>query len=156
MIEGFYPSAKENEDEAMIAWSWLTVPAQDQDTLLALSLLDAILMETDASLLKLPLLQSGLCATADAFLDPEMSEVPYLLICKGCNPNRADKLEDLLFKTLRDIGEKGIPPHMIEASLHQLELARTEIGGDHGPFGLSLFMRAGLTQQHGGRPEKAL
>ncbi len=155
-IEGFYPSANEEDSQAMIAWSWLTVPAQEQDTVLALSLLDAILMETDASLLKLPLLQSGLCATADAFLDPEMSEVPYLLICKGCNPEQADELEDLLFKTLREIAEKGIPPHMIEASLHQLELARTEIGSDHGPFGLSLFMRAGLTQQHGGRPENAL
>lgn len=153
-VEGFYPTA--SEKESMMAWSWLTVPANDQETLLALSLLDAILMETDASLLKLPLLQSGLCMTADAFLDPEMSEVPYLILCKGCKPENVDALEDLLLTTLREIAEKGIPPHMIEASLHQLELARTEIGSDHGPFGLSLFMRAALTLQHGGHPEKAL
>ncbi|MBP7073997.1 MAG: insulinase family protein [Rhabdochlamydiaceae bacterium] len=155
-VEGFYPVASKEESQAMIAWSWLTVSAQEQDTLLALSLLDAILMETDGSLLKLPLLQSGLCSTADAFLDPEMSEVPYLIICKGCDPNQVNALEDLLLKSLREIADKGIPPHMIEASLHQLELSRTEIGSDHGPFGLSLFMRAALTLQHGGRPEKAL
>ncbi|MGH2637691.1 MAG: insulinase family protein, partial [Rhabdochlamydiaceae bacterium] len=155
-VEGFYPMTNEKESQVMIAWSWLTVSAQEQDTLLALSLLDAILMETDASLLKLPLLQSGLCTTADAFLDPEMSEAPYLLVCKGCNLKQADALEEILLKTLHEIAEKGIPPHMIEASLHQLELSRTEIGSDHGPFGLSLFMRAALIQQHGGRPEKAL
>lgn len=155
-VEGVYPLTTEEESQAMIAWSWLTVSAQEQDTLLALALLDAILMETDGSLLKLPLLQSGLCATADAFLDPEMSEVPYLIMCKGCNPEQADALEELLLNTLRKIADEGIPTHMVEASLHQLELSRTEIGGDQGPFGLSLFMRAGLIAQHGGKPEKAL
>jgi presequence protease len=155
-VEGVYPLSNKEESQAMIAWSWLTVSAQSQDTLLAMALLDAILMETDASLLKLPLLQSGLCATADAFLDPEMSEVPYVLICKGCSPEQAGVLEDLLLKTLREIAEKGIPPHMIEASLHQLELSRTEIGSDSGPFGLSLFLRAVLSVQHGCKPEKAL
>lgn len=155
-VEGVYPLTNTEESQTMIAWSWLTVSAQSQDTLLAIALLDAILMETDASLLKLPLLQSGLCATADAFLDPEMSEVPYLIICKGCKEEHAEALEDLILKTLSEIADKGIPPHMIEASLHQLELARTEIGSDNGPFGLSLFLRAVLTMQHGGKPEKAL
>jgi Zn-dependent M16 (insulinase) family peptidase len=155
-VEGVYPMANEEESQTMIAWGWLTVPAEEQDTLLALSLLDAVLMETDASLLKLPLLQSGLCSTADAFLDPDMSEVPYLILCKGCKPEQADELENLILSTLREIAKKGIPAHMVEAALHQLELSRTEIGSDHGPFGLSLFMRAGLIMQHGGKPEKAL
>ncbi len=155
-VEGVYPFASQDESQAMIAWSWLTAEASEQDTLLALELLDAILMETDASLLKLPLLQSGLCATADAFLDPELSEVPYLLVCKGCNSAHAEALEALIFKTLREIAQKGIPSYLIEASLHQLELSRTEIGNEQGPFGLSLFLRAGLVQQQGGKPEKAL
>lgn len=155
-VEALYPMENTEEPQAMIAWSWLTVAAEDQDTILALSLLDAILMETDASLLKLPLLQSGLCATADAFLDPEMSEVPYLIICKGCKADQAEALEKLLLKTLKEIAEKGIPEHMVDAALHQLELSRTEIGNGHGPFGLSLFMRAALILQHGGKPEKAL
>ncbi len=155
-IESSYPSSSETEEEAIIAWSWLTTSANDQDTVLALTLLDAILMETDASILKLPLLQSGLCSTADAFLDPEMSEIPYVIVCKGCNPEKSDALEDLLLTTLRHIVQNGIPSHLIEAALHQLELSRLEIGGGHTPFGLTLFLRAALTQQHGGHPEKAL
>ena len=47
----------------MVAWGWLTVPIQDQETVLALTLLDAVLMETDASPLKLALLQSDLCTS---------------------------------------------------------------------------------------------
>ncbi len=155
-VEGYYPLAQAEESQAMVAWGWLTVAASDQETLLALSLLDAILMETDASILKLPLLQSGLCVSADAFMDSEMAEVPYVILCKGCKEDQAEALEDLLLKTLREIAKNGIPSHLVESALHQLELSRTEIGGDHGPFGLSLFMRGALTMQHGGTPEKAL
>lgn len=154
--EEFYPSIDAEEAKTIVSWGWLTVPIQDQETLLALTLLDAILMETDASLLKLPLLQSGLCTSADAYLDVDMSEVPYLIVCKGCKPEHTDALDTLLLQSLQNIHDQGIPPHLIEAALHQLEFARTEIVGDHSPFGLTLFMRSALAKQHGCPPENAL
>ncbi len=140
----------------MLTWGWLTVPMQDQETLLALTLLDAVLMETDASLVKLPLLQSGLCTSADAYLDTDMSEMPYMIVCKGCSPENIQALDDLLLRSLQEVCDKGIPGHMIDAALHQLEFARTEITGDHAPFGLTLFMRSALAKQHGCPPENAL
>ena len=156
--EAFYPTTTETDmdDKTMVAWGWLTVPMQDQETLLALTLLDAVLMETDASLLKLPLLQSGLCTSADAYLDTDMSEMPYLIVCKGCSPENIQALDDLLLRSLQEVFDQGIPSHMIEAALHQLEFARTEIVGDHSPFGLTLFMRSALAKQHGCPPENAL
>ncbi len=156
--EAFYPTTNtgDADDKTMVAWGWLTVPVTDQESLLALTLLDAVLMETDASLLKLPLLQSGLCASADAFLDTDMSEMPYLIVCKGCSPESVQALDDLLLRSLQDVLDKGIPPHVIEAALHQLEFVRTEITGDHSPFGLTLFMRSALAKQHGCPPENAL
>jgi len=153
-----YP-ALEVEDLERKTWVgcvWLTVAMADQETLLALTVLDAVLMETDASPLKLPLLQSGLCITADAYLDTEMSEVPYVIIFKGCNHKDADKLERLVKKTLEKIALEGIPFHLIEAAIHQLEFSRTEITGDHSPYGLTLFMRSALAKQHGCPPENGL
>jgi len=154
--EEFYPATTDEEDKTIVSWGWLTVPMQDQETLLALILLDAVLMETDASLLKLPLLQSGLCTSADAYLDTDMSEMPYLIVCKGCNPENIQALDDLLLRSLQEVVDKGIPKEMIEAALHQLEFARTEIVGDHAPFGLTLFMRSALAKQHNCPPENAL
>ncbi|MFS8563471.1 MAG: insulinase family protein [Rhabdochlamydiaceae bacterium] len=156
--EAFYP-VSETEDlnrKEMVVFGWLTVPIHEQEAMLALNVIDAILMETDASLLRLPLLQSGLCVSADAYIDTEMSEIPYVLICKGCRKEDASQLEELLRKTLKDIIETGIPSKLIESAIHQLEFARTEITGDHAPFGLTLFMRAALGQQHGCAPENAL
>lgn len=144
------------KEKSIIAFGWLTLPLKDQETLLALSLLDSIIMDTDASLLKLPLLKSKLCIQVGAFMDTEMSEVPYLIICKGCDPDQADLLQKTLFLTLEEIALNGIPHYLIEAAIHQLEFSRTEIAGNHAPFGLTLFLRSGLAKQHQCPPENAL
>lgn len=149
----------ESEDlgtKAIIAFGWLTAPIVDQEEVLALSLLDSILMDTDASLLRLRLLESELCVQADGVIDTEVSEVPYSIICKGCRKEDADKLEKTLMTALQKIVETGIPFPLIESALHQLEFSRTEIAGDQSPFGLTLFMRAGLPRQHGCAAENAL
>ncbi|MBI2743634.1 MAG: insulinase family protein [Chlamydiales bacterium] len=144
------------ENKTIIAFGWLTLPLLEQDDVLALCVLDSILMDTDASLLKLPLLKSGLCVHADAHIDVDMSEVPYLIVCKGGEKKNADELEKLLLSSLEKIAEDGIPPHLIDTAIHQLEFARTEISGDSSPFGLTLFMRSALAKQHGCPPENAL
>lgn len=138
------------------AFGWLTTFLLEQEELLALTVLDSILMDTDASPLKKVLLKSGLCLHADSLLEGEMTECPYVFLFKGCKREDADALEKLLFDTFRKIAKKGITYDLVEASLHQLELERTEIGGDHSPFGLTLFMRAALNKQHGCAPEHAL
>lgn len=152
---GLYPTTETDEldKKCYVALAWLTVPILDQETALALTLIDAILMETDASPLKYALLQSELCVTADAFMDTEMSELPYVLICRGCKEADATALEELVLKTLREV---EFDAELIEAALHQLEFSRTEIVGDHAPFGLTLFFRSALAKQHNCLPENAL
>ncbi|MGE5195997.1 MAG: insulinase family protein, partial [Anaerolineae bacterium] len=156
--ETVYPTSEASDlsKKTMLAFGWLTMAVDDQEKVLALSLIDSILMNTDASLLKRPLLQSGLCMQVESYFDAEMSEVPYLIVFKGCEKNHSEKIQKLLFDTLKKIVEETIPLHLIETAIHQTEIARTEIVGDHAPFGLTLFMRSALAKQHGCSPENAL
>ncbi|MBS0655575.1 MAG: insulinase family protein, partial [Verrucomicrobia bacterium] len=153
-----YPFSKEGstEDKSLIAFAWLTCPILDQITLLALSVIDIVLMETDASLLKIELLRSGLCRQAQSMLESEVSEIPYAIIINGCKGSDAVAIETIIFDTLKRLSKEGIPLHLIETALHQLELAKSEITGDSAPFGLSLFSRAALICQHGGNAEDGL
>lgn len=144
------------EKKTQIAFSWLTLPLVHQGELLALSLLDSILTDTDASPLKLALLKSELCTQVESMMDLEMSEVPWTLVCKGCEEKDIDALKTVLFETLEKAASKPFPPEEVEASLHQLEFQRMEIGGEGIPFGLTLFMRAALIKQHGSEPENGL
>lgn len=158
IIEDFYPIAENesSENKSMIAFGYLTCSIKNQIDLFALSLLDIILMGTDASYLKLALMQSDLCKQADSFLETEMSEAAYLIICKGCSSQNKEALLKVIKNTLLKIIEQKIPKKIIEAALHQLEFSRTEISHDIGPYGLVLFFRSALNKQHGIEPENAL
>ena len=144
------------EEKAIYCLGWLTAPLLEQEEVLALTILDSVLMDTDASLLKKALLDSGFCVTADSYMDSEMSELPYLLLCKGCRKEKMAELEKCIYDTLKSICEKKIPFRLIESALHQIEFSRTEITCDQSPFGLTLFMRAALAKQNGCSPEDAL
>ncbi len=153
-----YPIAIDEEivDKDLMAFGWLTCQILEQEDVLALSILEIILMDTDASPLKMALLKSGWCKQASSFIDVELNEIPWGIILKGVNPHKTDALEHLLFETLRTVVKDGIPIQAIENAIHQLEFYRSEITGDQAPFGLSLFMRSGLMMQHGADPEQGL
>lgn len=156
--EEIYPVAP-NEDlskKTIVALGFLTAPISRQTDLLALSLLDSLLTDTDVSVLTLALLQSKLCTSVESHFDTEMSEAPWLLICKGCDENSAEKIVQITRSTLEKLALSGFDLAAIEASLHQLEFERTEIGADNAPFGLTLFFRAILAKQHGAAPEQSL
>ncbi len=153
---GYPISEQDLNKKTWIAFGFLTSALVNVQEILALSLLDTILMDTDASLLKLPLLQSKLCIQANGYLDSDMSEVPYAIILRGCDRENFEKLKTLLFDTLSKITTKGIEQTLIDAAIHQLEFSRTEMTGDHFPFGLTLFLRSALPIQHGSSPEDAL
>lgn len=156
MQEHFPIDGEKIEGKGMLAFSWLTTEIGNQEHLLALQILDSILMETDASPLRRALLESRLCTQADGLLDTEMSEIPYLIVCKGTDAKNTEQIRSLLMSNLAEIAKTGIPPEMIEAAIHQLEFQRSEITGDYGPFGLTLFFRSALAKQHGASPEDSL
>jgi Zn-dependent M16 (insulinase) family peptidase len=145
--------AESLKGKTQVVFAWLTTRIADQGEILALSLLESILTDTDASPLTMAFLKSGICTQVDSSLDTEMSEIPWIVVCKGCEEKDADKLQKLLFKTLENF---KVTKDQIEASLHQLEFQRTEIGAEGMPFGLSLFFRSGLIKQHGCEAENGL
>lgn len=153
-----YPISAEEDaaDLAHIAFAWLTCHILKQQEVIALNVLELILMDTDASPLKLAFLRSGLCKQASITTDDDISEIPVVITLRGCNAEHADQLEEILNTTLQEVLKHGIPTVAIENAIHQLEFARSEIVGNHSPFGLSLFMRSALLKQHGGNPEDGL
>lgn len=158
VVKAFYPIGAEEDltEKTIHTFGWLTCPIADQLEILAISILEIVLMGHDGALLKQKLLQSGLCKEAYVYCDAEMSEVPFALLLKGCREENLARLEELIFATLKEVVKSGLDRNLVEGALHQVEFQRSEISGDYGPFGLNLFMRAGLLKQHGVDPEKGL
>lgn len=153
---GKYPSDSTDENKVLFGLTWLTCSVLDQQELLAIHVLDLVLMGTDAAPLKSRLLRSGFCSQVDMCIDSELREIPVTMICKGCSHATAQKLEALIFSCLEEIASEGIPSHLVEGAVHQIELSRKEITGYSLPYGLSLFFRSGLLRLHGGLAEDGL
>lgn len=156
VIEKSYPLDEDPKEKLLLGFGWLTCSILDQLELLSLVILDMILMGTDAGLLKQPLLATGLCKSVESAIDGEMSEAPYLIVCKGCRDDAPDGIANVMKRTLKQIANNPIPEELIEGAVHQIEIGRTEITGNSTPYGLSLFFRSGLLKQHGGDPEDGL
>lgn len=154
----YYPIPEEEDldEKTLVGLGWLTCSILDQENLLALTVLDVALTGTDAAPLKKALLKSGLCKQADAMIEDDMSEIPFLVVCKGCGKENGYKIEEVVRSTLERLTKKGIAQNLIEGAIHQIEMSRSEITGNSSPYGLSLFWRSALLKQHGGNPEDGL
>jgi len=138
------------EKKTMISFSWLTMDIKNQDDLIAFSVIDSILMDTDASPLRHKLINSGLCIQAGSGLDPDARDIPYTITCRGSEIEHADALEKILFESLKDIASEKISPSLIESAMHQLEFSRSEISSDFQPYSLELWGRMILSHLQGG------
>lgn len=149
-ITATYPISPDEspQNKTYISFGWLTSPIVEQEELLALNILEIILLDTDASPLKMALLKSGFCKLVSSHIDTDVSENPFVINLRGCNPENADALEKLIKEQLQKIVDQGVPLEAVENAIHQLEFYRSEINGDQAPFGLSLFMRSALLKQH--------
>lgn len=155
-VKKAYPAMDSSENKAIITFAFLTTTVREIEEVLALSILDSILMDTDASLLKKPLIDSGLCTEVNSFLEVDMSEIPWVWVFKGCHEKNKEKISEIFHNTLEKIVKEKPSDELIDAALHQLEFARTEITGNRNPYGLTLFFRSGLIKLHGCEPESSL
>ena len=142
----FYP-AKEGEED-VVGFAFLTAHAEDIAATFALSLLESILFDTDASPLKKSLLDAGI-KSVEAYFETELSEAPFIILCKGVGEKTSEDIADLLFSSLKSLAKNRIDPKKIEEALHALEFSKKEIHTRSYPYGLHLFMRAILPKQHG-------
>lgn len=141
-----YPASK--TDLRYAAISWLTYPCADVHKMLELSVLDALLMETDASPLKRAILESKLAKQTYSSLQTEIAEASYSLILTGTTTS-AKEAQKQVFLALKKIAKNGFQKKEIERVLHQIELQRREISRESSPFGLTLFWRGALLLQQG-------
>ena len=144
-----YQSTNQEKDPTYFSLGFVTCGIEEQEDVLTLLLLDTILMDTDASMLKKKILQSKLCSDVYSLYDTDAREIPYVIYCVGLKGNPED-LEKCILQAFEEIKEEGISNEWIESALHQLEFSKLEIAESSGPYGLDLMQRTLMPYQQGG------
>jgi presequence protease len=129
-------------DVSAAALTWGFHDVAQLDEVLVGELLDRILLGHAGAPLRHALENSGLgrSASGSGYSGSYRSGL-FTAELSGIDPSDYDKLEPVVMTCLNQLARQGVAGDEIEAALHQLELARREIHGDHYPYGLELCFR---------------
>ena len=148
-IEESY-AVSEGEQHAFITVNWV-IP--DGILHFALIILDQILTGNSGSPLRKALIESGLGEDLAGFgLETNLRQPAWSIGMKGVHPDNLEKVEKLIFKTLKKLVRDGIDPGDIEAAMNSFEFDLRE--NNHGSFpqGLSVMLNMLETWLYGWDP----
>lgn len=155
-IEEAYPVDNEDslEQKTHLVLGWLLGKSTDLASVLRAQLLNSLLLDNSASPLQhlLETCEFGSAPSPMCGLDDSQKELTFMCGIEGSDPEKADEFEQAVLAVIQDIADHGVPEQQLQASLHQLELAQREIGGDSYPYGLQLILSGLTSATHRGDP----
>ena len=129
-----YPIAphEDTKEKSAICLTFLTNDVIDTIKTLAMRVLDFYLLDNAASPLRKALIDShlGQELTSSGYADYQRDTF-FTVGLKGSEPERADAIEELVFKVLKDEVKKGLDKEKLEAAFHRLELSARQITGHY-------------------------
>ena len=134
--------------------AWLTCDIKDSFEILVLTVLEQILLGNAASPLRKALIESTLgSALSDSTgFDPDNRDTMFACGLKDISKDCVQKVEDIIFSTIKDVADKGIEQNLIDSAIHQIEFHRKEITNTPYPFGIKLLLSFASTIIHDGDP----
>jgi Zn-dependent M16 (insulinase) family peptidase len=144
--------------KSQVCVAWLVSDIKQTFDGLVLKLLEQILLGNAASPLRKALIDSELGSSlADVTgFDADNRDTLFACGLKDVASGDAEKIESIVFDTLRQLVAAGIDRELIDAAIHQIEFHRKEITNTPYPFGIKLLLTVSGSWFHGGRPEKVL
>jgi presequence protease len=132
-----YPATKDL-DQTLMTLGWIQEIENAQE-FISLEVLDAILFQTDMSLVKGPLIESGLCSNVFTIRDPAKCQALYELVVEIGSTQASERVQSLIFERLQELCEKGIDTQLVESACQRLLFYASELYASGEPKGHSLF-----------------
>lgn len=152
-----YAVGEEEAPKYYLTSNWVLGEHTDPETALGLSILNHILLGTQASPLRKALIDSGLGEDViGGGLGSVLKQISFSAGLKGVEPDNLGKVEKLVDETLAGLVEEGIDPKMLAASMNTIEFALRENNTGSYPRGLALMLGALTTWLHDSDPFDSL
>ena len=145
-VHGFFPVDRDEkvERKTTVNIAWMTAQNNDAETAMLLAVVADLLAGSAASPLRKALIDSGLGEDLSPLtgLERDLQQIVFAVGLRGTDPDRAGRIEELIFSSLRDILRNGFEKDLIEGTLHQVEFHGREIVRRGFPYGIVLMDRA--------------
>lgn len=147
------PFAAGGDEKGMAVINWLCSDVMDVESSLAFRMLEHMLLGMPASPLRRALIESGLGEDlAGQGLEDELRQLTFDVGLKGIDVGDVPKMEKLVFETLENLVNDGLPDELVEAAMNTVEFALRENNSGRFPVGLAIMLRSLTTWLHDGDP----
>ncbi len=139
--EASYDSGEDPDPKGQVTVNWLLPEAGSVELSLALSILAHILIGTPASPLRKALIDSGLGEDLSGVgFESSLRQMMFSTGLRGIRVEDAQKIQDLILGTLRELAERGIDADTIASSINTVEFGLRESNTGSFPRGLALML----------------
>ncbi|OPJ61315.1 insulinase family protein [Clostridium oryzae] len=129
-------SSDELKNNAYIALNYAVGNALDAENHIAFSMLQNILIDSQASPLKKAILSSGIAKVVDGYFSTSMLQPYFSIFIKNADENSKDKFTKLVHDTLTELVKNGIDEKLKEAAVNRKEFELREADFSGYPKGL--------------------
>ncbi len=137
------PEGSGETPKSMITVNWLLPEVTDTPITYSCHILRHILIGMPGSPLRKALIDSELGSdTTGIGLETDLRQMYFSVGLKGIQAENADKVEDLVIKTLESLVSRGIDREAVEAAVNTIEFALRENNTGSYPRGLVVMLRA--------------
>jgi Zn-dependent M16 (insulinase) family peptidase len=145
-----------SKSEALVAW--VTIPTANSFQLLAMRVLSEVLLANAGSPLRKALIDSGLgTAIADGSgLHDDYRESVFGAGLKGIATEDAEKVQDVVLRTLERLADEGVDQTQVDAAIHGLEFEKRERSNAGFPYALRVLFSCMPAYHYRGDPYSAL
>lgn len=139
--EAAYDSGDDPDPKGQITLNWLLPEAGNVELTLAWSIFAHILIGTPASPLRKALIDSGLGEDLTGVgFESSLRQMMFSTGLRGIQVENAEKIQELILNTLRELAENGIDPDTVASSLNTVEFSLRECNTGALPRGLVLML----------------
>lgn len=156
-IERSYAASQEELDDSRAVVTCLLPDVSDPYAIMEFALLQHLLIGISASPLRRALIDSGLGDDlTGSGLETSTRQMFFSTGLKGVKEEDLEKVEPLIFATLRDIAAQGFDDDLVASAINSLEFGLRENNTGRTPRGLAVFLRTLKTWLHGHDPFEIL
>ncbi|HPD56567.1 MAG TPA: insulinase family protein [Smithellaceae bacterium] len=156
LARSVYPVDREEptEKKTMVNVAWMLAENTDYETALLLQIVSGLLISSAASPLRKALIDSGMGEdlTPVSGMESDLKQIMFCVGLRNAEKSDAEKIEELILDTLRQIVTSGYDKELIEGILHQVEFHGREIVRGSYPYGIALMGSVFQTWLYDGDP----
>ena len=135
--KGYYSATEGKDNGLFLAYNLVVDEVIHRDTMLAMSILEYVLLDTPASPLKKALIAEGIGEDVYGAFQTHLKQPVFSIVAKNVAPEKEERFYTLIEEVLTKLAQEGLPKHLLKGALQVKEFELRE--GDASGYSKGLF-----------------